>query len=223
MNNPTRKDDTKFLISENQVLQEKMKEYEDRIKVLTRLLENEKILKNHTPAIVNGNEETFRFMAESIPQIVWTALPDGYEDFHNKKLAEYTGISIEEAEGNGWQKILHPEDHAPTLAIWQECLRTGNPYEVKYRFRRYDGEYRWFLGRALPLRDASGRILKWFGTCTDIHEEELVKIQLQNANQELTHINEVLDNFVYMAAHDLKSPVSSLKMLLQLLDMQTGC
>jgi PAS domain S-box-containing protein len=226
MNNHVRNNDTNLLITENQVLQEKVKKYEARIQNLTEQLENEQAVKNkpsgdHSSAGQSKLNEMFYFMAESIPQIVWTALPDGYEDFHNKKLAEYSGIRVEEAQGDGWQQIIHPDDYAPTLAVWQQCLRTGQPYQVKYRFRRYDGEYRWFLGRALPLKDVSGKIIKWFGTCTDIHEEEMARIALQDANQELTHINEVLDNFVYMAAHDLKSPVSSLKMLLQLLDMQT--
>ncbi|MDO1447219.1 PAS domain-containing sensor histidine kinase [Rhodocytophaga aerolata] len=228
MNNHVRNNDTTNLVSENQVLKEKVKTYEAKIQKLTEQLETRqavttKSLADNPAATENENihPEMFYFLAESIPQIVWTALPDGYEDFHNKKLTEYSGISVEEAEGDGWQQIIHPEDYAPTLAIWDECLRTGQPYQVKYRFRRHDGEYRWFLGRALPLKDVSGKIIKWFGTCTDIHEEELAKIQLQDANQELKHINEVLDNFVYMAAHDLKSPVSSLKMLLHLLDMQT--
>jgi PAS domain S-box-containing protein len=225
MSSPIRKDDTIILVHENQVLQEKLKNYEAQIKHLSRQLEEQKLIDTPVEGVLSiensNSDEMFYFMAESIPQIVWTALPNGYEDFHNKKLLEYTGLNVEEAEGDGWLQIIHPEDYASTLATWQECLRTGEPYQVKYRFKRYDGEYRWFLGRALPLKDASGKIIKWFGTCTDIHEEELAKIQLQDANQELTHINEVLDNFVYMAAHDLKSPVSSLKMLLQLLDMQT--
>lgn len=226
MSSHLRKDDTHLLVTENQFLQEKVKSFEAQIKSLTKQLENEKILKNNSVEKLssgsrNGSEEMFYFLAESIPQIVWTALPDGYEDFHNRKLTEYSGVSMAEAQGDSWQQIIHPDDYAPTLAVWQECLCTGEPYQVKYRFRRYDGEYRWFLGRALPLKDTSGKIIKWFGTCTDIHEEELSKIHLQDANQELKHINEVLDNFVYMAAHDLKSPVSSLKMLLHLLDMQT--
>jgi PAS domain S-box-containing protein len=226
MSDPIKNNDTNFLFNENQVLQEKVKKYEAKIQKLSEQLGNvqasEKTrAEDLSPISTKASQEMFHFLAESIPQIVWTALPDGYEDFHNKKLAEYSGLAIEEVDGDGWQQIIHPDDYEPTLATWRECLRTGEPYQVKYRFKRHDGEYRWFLGRALPLKDATGKIVKWFGTCTDIHEEELSKIQLQDANQELTHINEVLDNFVYMAAHDLKSPVSSLKMLLQLLDMQT--
>jgi PAS domain S-box-containing protein len=222
MSSPIKKDDTNILIGENQLLLEQVQQYEARIKHLSEKLEDKEMsAEGYGSDSADTSEKMFHFMAESIPQIVWTALPDGFEDFHNQKLVDYTGLILGEDQDNSWQQIIHPDDYAPTLATWHSCLRTGDPYQVKYRLKRHDGEYRWFLGRALPLKDTSGKIIKWFGTCTDIHEEELAKIQLQDANQELTHINEVLDNFVYMAAHDLKSPVSSLKMLLQLLDMQT--
>jgi PAS domain S-box-containing protein len=173
---------------------------------------------------LHESEEQFRFMAESIPQIVWTALPDGYEDFHNRKFEEYTGVKKEDAEGWGWKQIVHPEDLEKTIAIWHNSLKTGEAYEIEYRYRRYDGEYRWFLGRALPKKDASGKIVKWFGTSTDIHEEKLISMKLQKAIQELSdshnelaRVNDILNNFVYIAAHDLRSPVTNLKMIFDLL------
>jgi PAS domain S-box-containing protein len=166
--------------------------------------------------VLRENEERFRFMAEYMPHIVWTARPDGYEDFHNRRLTEYTGLDVDQSQDEGWLQIIHPEDFDRSLGVWRHSLQTGEPYEVKYRFRRHDGVYRWFLGRALPMRDDAGQIIKWFGTSTDIHEEEETKLQLESANHELTRINQVLDTFVYMAAHDLKSPVNNLAVLMQM-------
>jgi PAS domain S-box-containing protein len=173
---------------------------------------------------LHESEEQFRFMAESIPQIVWTSLPDGYEDFHNKKFEDYTGIKVEEAKGWGWKKVIHPDDLEHTIAMWQNSLKTGSSHEIEYRYRRFDGEYRWFLSRALPKKDANGKIVKWFGTTTDIHEEKLISMKLQKAikelrdsHNELARVNDILNNFVYIAAHDLRSPVTNLKMIFDLL------
>jgi PAS domain S-box-containing protein len=166
--------------------------------------------------ILRQSEERFRVMAESIPHIVWTALPEGTTDFHNQRLTEYTGLPVREADGYGWQQLVHPEDLPRAVATWEQCLATGQPYYVKYRFRRHDGQYRWFLSQALLMKDDQGEPMKWFGTGTDIHEEEESKLKLQSANHELTRINQVLDTFVYMAAHDLKSPVNNLGVLMQM-------
>ncbi|CAA9335319.1 MAG: Multidomain signal transduction protein including CheB-like methylesterase, CheR-like methyltransferase and BaeS-like histidine kinase [uncultured Cytophagales bacterium] len=166
--------------------------------------------------VLRESEERFRIMAESIPHIVWTALPEGTADFHNRRLAEYAGLPVAEADGYGWHQLVHPDDLPRTMSTWEQCLATGEPYYVKYRFRRHDGEYRWFLSQALLMKDGRGEPLKWFGTGTDIHEEEESKLKLQSANHELTRINQVLDTFVYMAAHDLKSPVNNLGVLMQM-------
>jgi PAS domain S-box-containing protein len=166
--------------------------------------------------ILRQSEERFRVMAESIPHVVWTALPEGTADFHNQRFTDYTGLSAREADGYGWQQMVHPEDLSRAMSAWEQCLATGQPYYVKYRFRRHDGQYRWFLAQALLMKDDQGEPMKWFGTDTDIHEEEEAKLKLQSANHELTRINQVLDTFVYMAAHDLKSPVNNLGVLMQM-------
>lgn len=120
----------------------------------------------------NPMSEAFRELAEAIPQLVWTTRPDGFHDFYNQRWYEYTGTTPEQALGEGWQGPLHPDDLPETLRRWHHSLRTGEPYETEYRCRRHDGVYRWFLGRAHPVRDASGRIVKWFGTCTDIDDRK---------------------------------------------------
>ncbi len=124
-------------------------------------------------ANAEASERYYRFLAEAIPQVIWTARADGFLDYCNQRWYEYTGMTLEESEGAGWQRVLHPDDLQPSAERWQHCVETGEVYEVEYRFRRAsDGLYRWHLGRALPLRQADGQIVKWFGTCTDIHDRK---------------------------------------------------
>ncbi len=115
----------------------------------------------------------YRTLAEAIPQIVWTANPDGWLDFYNQHWFDYTGLTLEQTQGWGWEPVLHPDDLQNCILRWTHAFSTGEPYETEYRFKRAaDGEYRWHLGRALPVRNADGAIVKWFGTCTDIHDQK---------------------------------------------------
>ncbi len=120
-------------------------------------------------AEAKANEQKFRALAETMPQLVWTTLPDGYHEYYNQRWYDYTGTTLEETRGEGWSKLLHPDDLARTITRWNHSLKTGELYEIEYRLRRAsDGQYRWFLGRALPMRGPDGRIERWFGTCTEI-------------------------------------------------------
>jgi len=120
-----------------------------------------------------ASEQLYRALAEAIPQIVWTASADGWFDYYNQRWFEYTGLTLEETQGWGWQLALHPDDVENCVESWKTSVETGGTYEVEYRFKRAsDGAYRWHLGRALPVRDAEGKILKWFGTCTDIDDRQ---------------------------------------------------
>jgi len=117
--------------------------------------------------------------------------------------------------------VLHPEDYERTLEVWQECLATGKTYEIEYRMKRFDGEYRWFLARALPLRDDNGKILKWFGTCTDIHDQKMLNDILEQKvaerTQELEASNNELLQFASVASHDLKEPLRKIHMFSNLM------
>lgn len=118
-------------------------------------------------------EARYRYLADSLPLIVWTARPDGYLDYYNRRWFDYTGLTIEQTEGWGWQPVLHPEDVERCLRQWSKAIETGQAYEIEYRFRRAsDGAYRWHLGRAVPMRDDSGEIIKWLGTATDIDDRK---------------------------------------------------
>jgi PAS domain S-box-containing protein len=122
-------------------------------------------------AIEESNRE-FQVVTDFMPQMIWLTRPDGYHYYYNKQWYDYTGLTYGQTEGEGWNNVFHPGDQLRALKVWRHSLATGEPYQIEYRCRRYDGEYRWFLGRALPLRDESGVILKWFGTCTDIDDQK---------------------------------------------------
>ncbi|CAN5788122.1 hypothetical protein BH23GEM6_BH23GEM6_01170 [soil metagenome] len=123
-------------------------------------------------AAILEREERFRFLADSIPQHVWITRPDGYHEYYNQRWYDYTGISVETTEGEGWARVLHPEDEDRALGRWQHSLATGERYSIEYRCRRHDGEYRWFLGQAMPQRGSHGEIVRWFGTLTDIEDQK---------------------------------------------------
>lgn len=124
-------------------------------------------------AQAKASEERYRFLAEQVPQIVWTAKPDGYLDYFNRRWYEYTGKTFEETEGWAWQAVVHPDDLEMCLDRWATSIETGEDYNIEVRMRRAsDGDYRWHLGRAVPLRDEEGTIIKWFGTSTDIDDQK---------------------------------------------------
>ena|GEM_PF-4378866 len=113
----------------------------------------------------------YRTLTEVMPQIVWTARPDGCVDFINNKWFEFTGITSDQAKESGWQSALHPEDVEPVSLHWKDSLSTGKPFEFEMRFRRKDGVYHWHLVRALAMKDHKGEVVKWCGTNTDINEQ----------------------------------------------------
>lgn len=119
------------------------------------------------------SEQRFRMLAEAIPQIVWTADAEGGVDYVNQRWFEYTGTTLENAKGLTWMSMIHPDDREACAERWQASKTTGEVFDLQFRIKGAgDGEYRWFLGRAVPLYDGSGRITKWFGTSTDIHAQK---------------------------------------------------
>jgi PAS domain S-box-containing protein len=137
-------------------------------------------------ATLEAIEESFRHMANVMPQIVWTSGPDGWLDYHNQRWFDYSGMTPEETQGSGWKPVLHPDDLPACVDSWSKSVRTGDPFEIRHRFKRAsDGAYRWHLGRASAVRDDTGRIVKWFGTLTDINDQKLAEDALLLARGEL--------------------------------------
>lgn len=161
-----------------------------------------------------NRRDNFVQLAETLPQMVWRTLPNGSRDYFNQRWYEYTGLSFEQSKGKGWSLILHPDDYERTINIWQTSFKTGQPYEIEYRFHSKEGNYRWFLGKALPAYDSIGNIIYWYGTSTDIHNRKMVEEACLLREHKLMKLNEILDSFVRIAAHDLRSPLNNMQSLL---------
>jgi PAS domain S-box-containing protein len=137
-------------------------------------------------AVRNANlyagKQRYHKLADAMPQIVWTARPDGHLDYYNQKWFDYTGMTLEQTVGWGWKTVLHPDDLDQCVELWTKSVQTGADYEVRYRFKRAsDGLYHWHLGRASAVRDQQEQIVKWFGTCTDIDRQVRAEDALRDA------------------------------------------
>lgn len=148
----------------------------------------------------------FEFLANTVPAVVWTATPDGNLDYINQRWYDRSDIPISEALGAGWAGGLHPEDLPVVWERWRLSLSTGDPYQIEFRLADREGKFRWYLVRANPLRDEEGNIIKWYGGNTDITEQK--EMQRQK------------DDFLGIASHELKTPVTSIKAYTQLLEMK---
>ncbi len=185
---------------------------------------------------IEVSQQQFKQLTDLVPQILWTARPDGYIDYYNQTWYTYTGF----AEGYGdqsWIPLLHPDDLQLCIDTWYHSVQTGAPYQIEYRFadRRMPGTYRWFMGRAVPVRDEANTITKWFGTCTDIHDHKTAAerlehvvaerteslrqstLSLERANADLERSNFNLLQFASVASHDLKEPLRKIQAFSNLL------
>jgi PAS domain S-box-containing protein len=140
--------------------------------------------------LARRNEEQLIQMADSIPHLAWMAEPDGHIYWYNKRWYEYTGTNLEQMRGWGWEAVHHPEVLPTVMDGWKESLRTGTPFEMEFPLRSADGEYRWFLTRASPLRDSEGRVIRWFGTNTDVDAVRKARQALEEETRTLELLNQ---------------------------------
>jgi PAS domain S-box-containing protein len=160
-------------------------------------------------AIANS-EARLRFMAESMPQKIFTATPTGEVDYFNQQWMDFTGLSFDEIRDWGWRQFIHPDDVEENVRLWKYSIQTGEPFQFVHRFRRADGIYRWHLSRAHCMRGVDGRISMWIGSNTDIHEEKQTEEELRRANEDL-------NLFAFAASHDLQEPLRMITSYSQLL------
>jgi len=171
--------------------------------------QSDQLLEQELTALERANEERYRALADAMPQIVWQAGVDGGTTYFNRRWFEFTGTAPDEAGPNAWTKVVHPDDLPAAMSRREETLRSGETFEVEYRFRAADGTYRWHLGRAVPIRDRTGEIELWVGTATDIHDRKLIEEQrafLIAAGDELSRTldyRESLANVAALAATEL--------------------
>lgn len=132
-----------------------------------------------------SSERRYRALADAMPQMVWATDANGWHFYYNRRWYEYTGLTEAQSLGFGFADALHPDDRERTLARWEQAWREGASYEIEYRFRRHDGAYHWFIGRAMPIYDRDGAIVEWAGTCTDIDEQKRASEMLQQITRTL--------------------------------------
>ncbi|MEH2202604.1 MAG: ATP-binding protein [Nostoc sp.] len=177
------------------------------------ILERQRILE-----ILRQSEERYRYLAEAIPQLVWTTKPNGECDYFNQNWCEYTGLTLEQSLGSGWLAALHPDDVQRADKVWSDAVKNSTMYNNEYRFKRAaDGSYRWQLARGLPLKDEQGFVVKWFGTCTDIHEQKqileerahLLELE-QVARAKAETANRIKDEFLAVLSHELRTPLNAI-------------
>jgi PAS domain S-box-containing protein len=150
------------------------------------------------------SDARFNTLADALPHMVWSTLPDGDHDYFNQRWYDFTGVPAGSTDGEGWNGVFHPDDQERAWKQWRHCLQTGAPYEIEYRLRHRSGEYRWTLGRAMPMRGADGRIVRWIGTCTDIDAAKRQSAQIEVLSRELSHriknIFAVIGSLIAMSA-----------------------
>jgi PAS domain S-box-containing protein len=158
------------------------------------------------PAMASSGQGSERLNAQllvdSIPGLIHTARPDGYLDYFNKPWLEYLGVTLDKVTGWNWTAFVHPGDVEGILAKWRACLATGEVFEYETRVRRANGEYRWMFHRKVPLRDANGNIVKWFGSSLDIEERKTAEEKLRRSERDLHSIIETIPTMVWSAAPD---------------------
>jgi PAS domain S-box-containing protein len=143
-----------------------------------------------------------RAVIDAIPQQIWSGPADGTLDFCNERWRSYMGLGMEELQGDGWQRMLHPDDRDRVLKTWQESVAKGTPYEQEERHRGANGQYRWFLARGVPLRDAEGRIVRWYGTNTDIEDRKQAEEELRRLSRELLRLQDEERRSIARDLHD---------------------
>ena len=172
--------------------------------------------------VLQESETKFRLLADSMPQHIWTADPQGNLNYFNQSVFDFTGLTLKKILKDGWLQIVHPDDQQKNIEEWTQSIATGKDFLLEHRFRKYDGEYRWQLSRAIAQKDAEGNIAMWVGTSTDIEDQKKftneleVKVaqrtkELNQKNLDLEEMNKELQSFAYISSHDLQEPLRKIQ------------
>ncbi len=193
--------------------------------ILGRMKERiDALLSNEQNARLRAEESArqLQFMATSMPQKIFTILPNGASDYVNPQWDQYTGGASNDSGEADWKKIIHPSDHDENTKLWKHSLETGEPFQFEHRLRRNDGQYRWHLTRATALRDKRGKITMWVGSSTDIEDVRKNKkleadtARLTKQRTQLMELNNAKDEFISLASHQLRTPATGVKQYLNM-------
>jgi PAS domain S-box-containing protein len=163
-----------------------------------------------TGAELHESEERFHTLADNISQLVWMADANGGRFWYNQRWLDYTGTTLEEVQGWSWTKVQHPDHIDRVIKGIRQAWETGEPWEDTYPLRSKTGEYRWFLARAVPIRDDEGKIVHWFGTNTDVTERELLLAEEQRLREVAEAHNRAKDEFLSLVSHELRTPLNAI-------------
>ena len=168
--------------------------------------------RKHAEEKLRASERTLRELTETIPQMLWSAEPNGAVDYCNQRVLDYTGLSAEQVRGAGWMKTVHRDDIESMSRVWTAAVSSGEPFQHEFRcLRAADQTYRWCISRALPLRDPSGRILKWFGTVVDLHDWREAQQALRMTQAELARVSRLttMGELAASIAHEVNQPLTA--------------
>ena len=186
--------------------------------ILAVLITRDITERKHDEQARRQSEARFRQLADSMPQLVWTADPDGRVDYYNERHREFSGIRRSAERIWDWAPVVHPDDLDATLAAWKRAVATGMKYEIEHRVLRADGTYGWYLSRGLPVHDGEGRIIKWYGTATDIDELKRVHEELRAKEEALREADRRKNEFLAMLSHELRNPLAPIRNSIYILD-----
>ena len=162
---------------------------------------------------LRASELNLRRMTETIPEMLWSATPEGAVDYCNARVLDYTGLSHDEIKGAGWMKMIHPDDADNMARVWARSVESGDAFQFVFRcLRASDNTYRWCVSSALPLRAADGAVLKWYGTVVDFHDWRQTQEDLRNTQAELAHVNRVMTmgELTASIAHEVTQPLAAI-------------
>src|SRR5260370_19337884 len=196
----TRTQQNAFLINELRSAQKALRDHEQELRKTHDELES-KVAERTSE--LRRSERELRDVIDTIPALVWSALPDGSNTYVNKRFVEYTGSSAEQTAGSGWQALVHPDDLERHAGKWMEAVATGKPHESEVRSRRSDGQYRWQLDRGVPLRDEDGNIVKWYGVTADIEDRKRAEEALRSSEAYLPEAQRLSQSVSWACSPDL--------------------
>jgi PAS domain S-box-containing protein len=186
----------------NEVLEQRVAERTKQIEASNEELRREIAKRQRVEGDLRRSEDHLRLVIDTIPQQIWSGPPDGTLDFCNAQWRAYTGLAQEELQGEGWQRMLHPDDRERVLKAWRESARSGTPYGQEERHRAANGQYRWFLVRGVPLRDSAGHIVRWYGTNTDIEDRKQAENELKKQKELFQKIFEDIPAMIVFMGED---------------------